>query len=47
MKNTTAVTENSFPLTFVLTAEGFIPELPWRQSTEAEDALLAEWKADR
>ena len=39
--------KNIFPLEFVLTADGFTPELSRRQSSEEDHALLAKWKDDR
>lgn len=38
---------HAFPLELVLTAEGFIPELPAGAPSEEDRALLAEWKKDR
>lgn len=38
---------NTFPLELVLTAEGFVPELPAGASSEEARALLAEWENDR
>lgn len=39
--------KKAFPLVFILTADGFIPELSEQQTTEENFALLDRWKADR
>lgn len=39
--------KTGFPLELVLTADGFLPELPGSQHTEEEEALLARWKENR